>query len=71
MSDRYVALTVVLEQPRRDDDAAALIAAIQQMRGVLSVTPEVADVQTYAAYERARLDMREALWRALQETKPK
>lgn len=37
MSDRYFALTVVLEQDIRDDDAEPLIAAIRQMRGVADV----------------------------------
>lgn len=35
MTDRYHTLTVVLERDMRDDDAAALIAAIGQLRGVI------------------------------------
>ena len=44
MTDRYNALTVVMEKDMRDDDAEALIAAIRQLRGVLSVSGNVADL---------------------------
>ena len=54
MTDRYFALTVVLERDTRDDDAAGLIAAIGQLRGVLGVEPHVADYTTRAAVQRVR-----------------
>jgi hypothetical protein len=38
MTTRFSSLTVVLESDLRDDDAAPLIAAISQLRGVLGVT---------------------------------
>jgi hypothetical protein len=58
MTDRYNALTIVLEKNMREDDAEGLIQALQMMRGVASVTPIVADVQSHIAYERARNDLR-------------
>ncbi len=61
MTDRLHALTVVLEQDTRDDDAEALIAAIQQMRGVASVRGRVADPKSYAALERARFEVRDQI----------
>jgi hypothetical protein len=61
MTDRFVALTVVLEQPTRDDDAAPIIAAVKQLRGVLSVTPIVADAMQYAAEQRARFALFEKI----------
>ena len=67
MSDRIYALTVLLEAPVRDDDVAALIAAIGQLRGVLQVQPHVADVGLHWAEERARRTLEERLWKALKE----
>lgn len=65
MTDRYNALTVVLEKDIRDDDAEALLAAIRQLRGVLSVSGNVADLDSHLAQERARHDLGEKLWRVL------
>lgn len=62
MTDRYNALTVVLEQDIRDDDAEALLNAIRQLRGVLSVTGNVSDMNSHIAQERARRDLGEKLW---------
>lgn len=39
MTDRYMALTVVLERDLREDDAAGLITALQQLKGVVDVRP--------------------------------
>ena len=57
MTDRFNTLTVVLEQPMRDDDAEHLIAAIKQIRGVLDVAGNVADPGEYMAVARARDDL--------------
>jgi hypothetical protein len=61
MTDRFHSLTVVLEADIRDDDAAPLMNAIRQLRGVLSVAGNVADFQTHMAEERARNELRSAL----------
>ena len=65
MTDRLNALTVVLEHDLRDDDAEPLIAAIRQLRGVLSVSGNVSDLSDYIAQERARHDIGERLWQSL------
>lgn len=65
MTDRYNALTVVLEKDTRDDDTESLIAAIQQLRGVMSVVGNVADPAAYMAEERAKRELGEKLWRVL------
>lgn len=57
MTDRYHTLTVVLERDTRDDDAEHLISAIKMMRGVRSVTGEVANMETHMAEERARHEL--------------
>lgn len=62
MTDRYNALTVVLEQDMRDDDAEALLSAIRQLRGVLSVTGNVADMDSYISDARAKHDLGRKLW---------
>ena len=62
MTDRYHTLTVVLEHDIRDDDAESLISAIEHIRGVLSVSGNVADIQSHFAEERARLDLRRKLF---------
>lgn len=65
MTDRYNAFVVVLEEDIREDDAAALISAIQQLRGVLSVSGHVADPGSHIAQTRARQDLGQKLWHVL------
>jgi len=65
MTDRYHTLSVVLEHDIREDDAEPLIAAIRQMRGVLSVTGVVANAESHMAHERARHELGSKLWAVL------
>lgn len=65
MTDRYYALTVALERDTRDDDAASLIAAIKQMRGVLDVTGVVGASDVWVAEQRARAELRQKLMEVL------
>jgi hypothetical protein len=65
VTDRYFALTVVLEQNIRDDDAQPLIDAIKQLRGVLSVEPHISNLDTHQAQERAYAELRKKLWEVL------
>lgn len=39
MTDRYNSFIVVMAEDRRDDDAKATIAALKQIKGVISVKP--------------------------------
>lgn len=61
MTDRYNALTVVLERNIRDDDAETILAAIRMIKGVHSVTGNVADVESHIAEERARHELGQKL----------
>jgi hypothetical protein len=61
MTDRLNALTIVLENDMRDDDAESLIKAIHMLRGVLSVTPNVVDFQDHVAHMRVRREMGDKL----------
>lgn len=61
MTDRYNALTVVLERDIREDDAEHILKAIGMIRGVLSVTPNIADMEAHIAEQRVRREMGEKL----------
>ncbi len=63
MSDRYIALTVLLEKPVKDEDAQGIINAIECLRGVMKVTPVVQEPQTAWAQESARRELGEQLMR--------
>lgn len=66
MSDRINALTVVLEKDLRADDAEALLTAIRQLRGVISVQANVTGIADHIALERARREIYDKLWSALE-----
>ena len=65
MSDRYNALVVVLEENDKSEDAESLITAIRQLRGVLSVEPNVSDISQIIADQRAKHDLGQKLWEVL------
>lgn len=58
MTDRYSALTIVLDNDLRSDDCEDLIKAIKMLKGVLRVEPFVTDVSgEYVGYTRARSEL--------------
>jgi hypothetical protein len=61
MTDRINALTVVLEQDYREDDAESLISAIKLLRGVISVEKNVTDLSDHVAEQRAQHELRAKL----------
>jgi hypothetical protein len=66
MTDRYAGFLVVLEENAREDDAQAVIAAIRQIRGVLSVEPMGVDLlEMQIAEKRVRLDLEQKIWGVL------
>lgn len=69
MTNRFNALTVVLEHDIREDEAQALIAAIQQLRGVLGVSGNVADPMNFVAEQRVRQELSTKLWSVLHPPK--
>lgn len=67
MTDRINAITVVLENDIRDDDAEALLNAIRMIRGVLSVEPHIADSISATVTEmRIRNDLRKQLYQIIE-----
>jgi hypothetical protein len=71
MTDRLDTLTVALETDMREDDAQALISAIQQLRGVLKVEGNVTDPAAWLSYARVRRELTDKLWGALKPTERK
>lgn len=67
MTGRLHSLTVVLEEDVREDDAATMIELIRHIRGVLTVSGNVADASDYVAQARARLHFRDKLLALLEE----
>ena len=65
MTDRYYALTVILEKDTRDDDAERLIEAIQMIKGMQEVKPLIADPSTWMAEQRSRRGLGDKLWQVL------
>jgi hypothetical protein len=57
MTDRYYALTVVLEKDIRDDDAEPILNAIMMIKGVRSVEGNISTPETWMAEERARMEL--------------
>ena len=65
MTERYNYLVVVLETDTRGDDANPTMDAIRQIKGVMSVTGNVADADALLAFERAKRDLEGKLWEVL------
>jgi len=61
VTDRVNGFTVVLEQDMREDDVAQIMAAVLQLRGVLTITSQVVTSDTLVAYARARRELGEKL----------
>ena len=57
MTDRIKGLTVTIQPNMREDDAEAIISAIQMVKGVIDVKTHVADCDHHMAVSTARLAM--------------
>lgn len=67
MTQRINALTVVLSQDMRVDDAEHLINAIKMLKYVQSVELNVSTIDSHIAYTRARCDIENKLYTALRD----
>lgn len=65
MTDRVNSLIVVLEDDVREDDVENWVQAIKMLRGVVSVTKNVSDLESHIAEERARHALTSKLWKVL------
>ena len=71
MSDRTVALTVVLDETYRVDDAEAIMNAIKMIKGVSTVAANVSDVNTYISYAKASAELEKKLFKILHDEREK
>ena len=71
MSDRTVALTVVLDETYRVDDAEAIMNAIKMIKGVSTVAANVSDVNTYISYAKASAELEKKLFKILHDERKK
>ena len=68
MSDRTRALTVLLDQDFRVDDVEeTIMRAIKMIKHVIDVKANVADIETYTAYAKARHDIQTRLFDILKD----
>ena len=66
MTDRHAGYVVTLAKDIRDDDAGeSVLVAIRMIKGVISVEPVVADIETHIAEGRRDSAWREALHRLI------
>ena len=70
MTDRYHSLTVALNRDISDDNAEPILMAIRMIKGVLSVKPKVADMDSNMAEDRARRDLEQKLWDVIHPKNP-
>lgn len=67
MTDKYFALTVILEDTILPGDAQYIMNAIEMIKGVQGVEPLVATPETYWARAEARRELERKLWLALKQ----
>ena len=67
MTDRLNGFIVVLEQPRREDDAEAIANAIRMIKGVIRVEPLVDDAGNAAIRWQESDKFRNRLYQVIKE----
>ena len=70
MTTRHAGYLVVLDSDLREDDAAATVAALGQIKGVISVEPVTSTPEVAIARARVRLELMQRLWGVLDPGKP-
>ena len=64
-TERFAGFVVVLKKDTKEEDAAATIAAIEQLRGVLTVHPVKGDTSLQIAEIRIKIEMKKKITDAL------
>ena len=62
MTDRFNSIVVALEDDIREDDAEAIMSAILQLRGVIKVSGNVSNIDSWTADGRAKHKLGMKLW---------
>ena len=65
MTDRIHSLTIVLDKNYRDDDVESIVNAIKMIRGVLSVSLYVSNLDSHMAEERAKHELGQKLMKII------
>lgn len=65
MTNRLKGFVVTLEDNLREDDAKPIMEAIEQLRGVVSVTPSVDNFDDRMNREKIRAELTKKIWEAL------
>jgi len=68
MTDRVKGFTVTLEKDIRIDDVEVILNAVKMIRGVAHVEPSIKTSDDHFARERVKMEMREKIWRIIDET---
>lgn len=65
MTDRLKGVTVVFDRDIRVDDAEAILAAIQMIKGVARVAPSISTSDDWMNRERVRIELVEKIFEVL------
>lgn len=65
MSKDVKGILVTFEKDVSEEMAEVLVQSIQMLKGVLDVSPVPTDMEDFIAYERARHDLKMALYEVL------
>jgi len=68
MTDRVKGFTVTLEKDIRIDDVEVILNAVKMIKGVAHVEPSISTSDDHFARERVKMEMREKIWRIIDET---
>ena len=66
MTDRIRHLTITLDEDTRDDDLKQVVSAIEHIRGVASVLPNIVTVQELLARRAVRAEIQKKLHAAVE-----
>jgi hypothetical protein len=67
MTDRLKGVVITFEKDIREDDAEQLLTTFRNIRGVVDVSPIVADLDDHMARARVKSEIREKFWKFYEE----
>jgi hypothetical protein len=65
-ADRIRHLTITLDEDTRDDDLKSIVSAIEHVRGVANVLPNIVTAQDHLARQAVRAEVQEQLHAAVE-----
>lgn len=67
MSDRINGFIVVLDKDYKDEDIEPTITAIEQIKGVIAVKPNIVTTDDYIAKERTKIEIANKIYELAQQ----